>query len=186
MVRLNKNQTKFFEEAIKHFGEGSSDVRYKDLTDFAEKNDLIVPVSALKLFCQGSVRGHYNLLLSGVVESASPSKNSSPMNFVDDDSGGSEGVIISSSIFGSGGSSSKVVEPRLPKCFYVVLDNELIPVSVHKSINGAHQKCSNILKDKGVSPLEQAQKDMRANKCHCVISEYSPDQCFIHEVVLEN
>jgi hypothetical protein len=183
MPKLNKNQTKFFEEAINHFGEKSVDVRYKELTDFAEKKDLIVPVSALKLFCQGSVRGHYNLTLSGVsgVVVANPSNN-----FVySDDDVDKDGVILSTSVFADQ-SSHRPLEPKLPKNFYVVLDNDLIPISRHKSINGAHRKCSDAFKNVAVSLLETAQKDIRANKCHCVVSEESPDQYYIHELPIEN
>lgn len=187
MSKFNKNQTKFFEEAIKYFGEGSKDVRYKDLVDFAAKNDLIVPVSALKLFCQREelVRGHYDLTLSGiVVENVKPTPQRSFVNTDDDDEDGNS-VIIESSVFAAGSSNQKV-DPKLPKTFYVVLDDDLIPTSLHKTINGAYIECATALGKKSMSSLEKAQKDIRANKCHCVISEENPKQYFIHELELKN
>ncbi len=67
-IKLNKNQRKFFIRAVEHFGEDSTDVRLKDLNDFADNAGLIVPTSALKNFCheEGQVRGHYNLTMSGI------------------------------------------------------------------------------------------------------------------------
>ena len=68
MIKLNKNQKKFFDEAVKHFKERSTDVRLKDLNEFADEFDLIIPTSALKNYCQeeGQTRGHYNLTLTGI------------------------------------------------------------------------------------------------------------------------
>ena len=59
---------KFFIAAINHYGDKSGDVRLKNLNEFAKKNDLIVPTSALKNYCvdDNMVRGHYNLLLTGI------------------------------------------------------------------------------------------------------------------------
>jgi len=73
-MKLNKNQVKFFIAAINHFGENSKDVRLKDLHIFANENDLIVPTSALKTYCQEEslVRGHYNLLLTGITPDSPP------------------------------------------------------------------------------------------------------------------
>lgn len=66
MIILNKNQKKFFISAIKHFGERSNDVRLKELKEYADENNVILPTSALKRHCQEDhlVRGHYNLLLT--------------------------------------------------------------------------------------------------------------------------
>ncbi len=67
-MKLNKNQLKFFIEAVQHFGDESNNIRLKDINKFAIENNLIVPTSALKSYCheQNQKRGYYNLLLSGV------------------------------------------------------------------------------------------------------------------------
>ncbi len=67
-MKLNKNQKRFFEQAIAHFKDKADDVRLKDLTKFAEDNGLIVPTSALKNYCirKNTIRGHYDLTLTGI------------------------------------------------------------------------------------------------------------------------
>ena len=94
-TKLNKNQKEFFENAIKFFGKKSNSVRYKDLSEFTEKNSLILPTTILKTICQeeGS-RGKYNLLLSGV----SPKKEASS-SYNTDDFKNEESIILEKSVF---------------------------------------------------------------------------------------
>lgn len=63
---MNKNQRKFFEEAISYFA-NPSDVRLKDLNAFASDKGLIVPTTVLKKYCKGDVRGHYDLTKTGLM-----------------------------------------------------------------------------------------------------------------------
>lgn len=156
MITLNKNQKKFFEEAIKHFKEGSNDVRLKDINDFATENDLIVPTSALKHHCQeeGQVRGYYNLFLSGIeyvevfVESPVLKEFTS-----------TESVIIESPAFVESGKSkykpfSKKGKTRLNfrSPVYLVINTDGAVLAVRKKIEDAY-------KDRIMSIHDQGTKD---------------------------
>ena len=73
-MKLNKNQRRFFEEAISYFPD-PSDVRLKELNSFASERGLIVPTTALKKYCKGDVRGHYDLTKTGLMSDKSDNEN---------------------------------------------------------------------------------------------------------------
>lgn len=64
--KLNKNQLAFFESAVEHFGNESTQARFQDLKHFAEINGLTVPISFLKNHCLTGVRGIYDITQSGI------------------------------------------------------------------------------------------------------------------------
>ena len=64
-IKLNKNQTAFFEEAVKFFGGKSRSVKLAEMKKFAETCGLTVPTSVLKNYCQTDIRGHYDITKSG-------------------------------------------------------------------------------------------------------------------------
>ncbi len=94
-MNLNKNQKKFFDKAVSHFGDDSNNVRLKDINEFSKRFDLIVPTSALKKYCQeeGQTRGYYNLTLVGI-EPKHVEKPDYMKQFK-----GSSDIIIDSSVF---------------------------------------------------------------------------------------
>lgn len=164
VLNLNKNQRKFFIEAIAHFGDNSNDVRLKDLKEFADNNDLIVPVSALKNHCQeeDGVRGHYNLLLSGITPlepEPKPDTNPRPMGVFRT----TEDVIMDTSSYADG--PPPKVKKHAPKKFvpeknqkplkwknpvYVVSNMEGAVISVHHSPHTAFEKRLQVLHDNGL------------------------------------
>jgi hypothetical protein len=160
-MKLNKNQTKFFISAINHFGLASDDVRLKDLTEFAEENDLIVPTSALKRYCQDDdlVRGHYNLLLTGISPSE-PEVEYEPTPLKQFSN--REEVIIDSSSYAEPApivkrkkvSHYEIEKGQKPLIFrnpvYVVSNNESDVIAVHKTVKGAFNKRYQALHDDGL------------------------------------
>lgn len=64
--KLNKNQTAFFTEALKVFGNASKAMRLSDLKKFADTHGLLVPVSFLNNFCKTSNRGVYDITQCGL------------------------------------------------------------------------------------------------------------------------
>lgn len=163
-MNLNKNQRKFFIEAVNHFGEQSIDVRLKDLSDFAKKNDLIIPTSALKNYCQdeGLVRGHYNLQLTGIKPTVTEPVEMKSFSTTED-------VIVETSAF---------VEPthapitkklkdvplyivekgQKKKTFnrpmYVVSDGEGNVIGIHETLKGAFEKRKRAFHDHGLMSYE--------------------------------
>lgn len=162
-MNLNKNQRKFFIEAVNHFGEGSTDVRLKDLNDFAKERDLIVPTSALKKHCQdeGQVRGHYNLQLTGIKPTV---KEPEPMKTF----GSKENVIVESSAFVEppvpSSAKRKMVKAYVPdkgqkeKTFkrpiYVVSNGDGNVVGTHETPKGAFERRKQVFHDHGLMEYE--------------------------------
>lgn len=161
-MNLNKNQRRFFIEAVNHFGDESIDVRLKDLTEFASENDLIVPTSALKNICQEDslVRGHYNLQLTGIKPSENEPVKMKSFNSSDD-------VIVDSSSFVEPPAPKrnlKTVDPykvekgQKPITFkrpiYVVSDGEGNVRGVHETPKGAFERRKRVFQDHGLMEYE--------------------------------
>jgi hypothetical protein len=149
MVKLNKNQQKFFEEAIKFYGEDSRDVRFKSLKEFADSNGLIIPVSALKNYCQeeGQIRGHYNLTLVGIEPSI---KETEHPDFSDIN----ESLIEEKSAYVSvpkKRTSKRTINVTGMKPIkwenpvYLLLNDDLTTISIHYTLRGAYDNKWTIL-----------------------------------------
>lgn len=169
MVKLNKNQRRFFVAAINHYGDASNDVRLKDLRTFAEENDLIVPISALKEYCQEEdlVRGHYNLLLTGI-EPPEPEPEPKPMG----EFRTTEDVIVDTSAY---------AEPPAPKRrsikkfkpekgqnplkwrnpVYVITNHEGSVIAVTDSPTKAYEKRWLAFRDNGLMDYEDFAERMK-------------------------
>ena len=180
-MKLNKNQRRFFEEAVKHFKEKSVDVRLKDIGIFAEKEGLIVPTSALKNYCQedGQIRGHYNLTLTGIeYTEPEPEYDHTPdivkkFNIETD-------VIEDTSAFVDAPKKKKKAEKFSIKGLkplhvidpvYVVCDTENCIISINRSPEGAFQSgLRNVLHDHGNRSESDVVTELRYKKVAVVDS----------------
>jgi hypothetical protein len=169
-MKFNKNQRKFFEEAIRHFRERANDVLRKELVKFADENDLILPTSALKKYCATDIRGHYDLTKTGiVVENDIDSEADSGVDRKDEREGEKEGkkeglpdafrsspdVIVDTPVYAEPEPASigVLVEKERPNKapvqprsvnkdgVYCLFDNDMHLMTIHKSFSGAYDYC---------------------------------------------
>lgn len=188
MITLNKNQRKFFEEAIKYFKEGSDDVRLKDISEFATENDLIVPTSALKQHChdEDQVRGHYNLFLSGIEYEEVHEEVPVLKDFPSADS-----VILDAPAFVE--TSTK----KQPKRFnptgmqrlvfrnpvYLVINTNDTVISVRKLMEDAYKDRILSFHDQGTKSINEVREELEYKGCSRIPSNNSQLWCDI--VVIE-
>jgi hypothetical protein len=173
MIKLNKNQRKFFSSAVSHFGAKSIDVRLIDLRKFAEENDLIIPTSALKKYChrKDQLRGHYDLTLTGYEIPPPPPLKETIKGFTLDDE-----IIKEMSVFASSNDDSKPKTNKKPKYIYsrcknpvyLLVDGEDVTISVHKTAKGAYDNI-NILFHSGCDKTFTKVKKELTEKGYCCI-----------------
>lgn len=165
-IKLNKNQKKFFESAVAHFGKGSIDVRLKDINEFAEKNDLIVPTSALKQYCQedDQTRGHYNITLSGI--KYKPEYNIVPPTM--EDMKADEGLIMDTPSFVEQPQKKKhkrfnpegMKRIRVVNPVYVVSNTNGTIISVRRTITDAYDDRVLSLHDQGTKGINEVHEEL--------------------------
>lgn len=163
MIKLNKNQKKFFEEAMNYFGDKSNDVRLKDINAFATEFDLIVPTSALKHHCQedGQIRGHYNLFLSGIKPLQ---KEPKPMK----EFKSSSNVIIDTPAFVDDApkkqrkrfNPSGMQRMRFINPIYVVTNSNGTIISIRKRITDAFEDRIFSLHDQGNKLIDEVKEEL--------------------------
>lgn len=173
MDNLNKNQRKFFESAIEHFGVGSDSVKYKELKDYAINKGLILPTSALKRYC-ATKRGYYNLFEIGI----KPIKEE-PKKPLKDFKGGS--IIKEKSVFAGGGTK----KPDLNTKVYLVVDSTHKTWFVHRTIAGAYNSRKHILHDNGVEDIEYVIEQVENDIGAIINSNNSNLWCYIRKVDLK-
>lgn len=150
MVKLNKNQRKFFEEGIKFFGERAYNLKYKELKLFAEENELILPISALKEYCKMDIRGQYNIVLDGFdfQEEVKEKEVEVKVEEVEkEEFTEKENIIIDTPAFVDPPQSRKQMKKlfstegktpiRIQDPIFIVLNYENDPIFVHKTAAGA-------------------------------------------------
>jgi hypothetical protein len=197
MVKLNKNQRKFFEEAIHFFGEASRDIRLKKLNEFASDRGLIVPTSALKRYCQSGdlVRGHYDLTLVGIEP---PEKNESNIGMNEEKAFETieKPIIKDVSTFAKTSFSGKKTvrhfdtHGKTPKKWknpvYLLLDSNYDVVSAHFTACGAYKKIWNVLHSYGDIQEDDAINEVEyTGKC-IINSNNSAVWCVIITMEIEN
>jgi hypothetical protein len=182
MIKLNKNQRKFFEEAIRHFNDKANDVLRKELVEFANDQGLILPTSALKKICTTDIRGHYDLTKTGIVAEniidempVEPKKEELPKSFKS-----SPDVIIDTPVYAE--QKEPIIENKRPTkapvstkpvnqkkdMVYCLFDDDMQLISVHKSISGAYTWCKKFnfhSHIKNISVQEAEKKVVDAGNC---------------------
>ena len=184
-VKLNKNQRKFFEEALIHFGDRSTDVLRKELVEFSNEHDLIMPTSVLKKYCKGDIRGHYDLTRVGITptkpieeeKEEAPTMGefrSSPDVILDTPAfaGDTETVIgVTKSIKNKENIGGKY--PGAPyktkKPLYVLITSEYETFSIHETIAGAYNNKMSLLHSGCDVTLDEAIETVM-KKGHVVIN----------------
>jgi len=166
MIKLNKNQRKFFEKAIDFYGESSREVNFKSLKNFADINNLIIPVSALKKHCRIK-RGRYDLTLVGITPSP-------PKEVIPDFPDKNESVIKDMPIYADTPKKQnkrnfnitglKPIKWRNP--VYVLLDSDYDIVSIHHTACGAYKNKWNILHSSCDCSWKEVEKELKyTGKC---------------------
>lgn len=206
MIKLNKNQRRFFEMAIGHFEGESIDVRLKDIQDFADANELIVPTTALKKHCveETSVRGHYNLTLVGISPIISESGESYDMDD-DDEDGYSEdiedeeqSVVLETSAFAPPVKPKKKVVKNPPVSkeekkiklkwknpIYVVMNDAHSPIGVHRSLQGAYDRRWRSFHDHGINSFDDFKEQLDYRGFAVLESNCSQLECYIQVMEFE-
>ena len=149
MIKLNKNQRKFFVEAVEHFGERSYSIKFKELKKFAEDNDLILPVSALKDYCKAEKRGWYNIVTAGIEPAEEVEKEIIEDSQEPEEFEKKENIIIDVPVFVDKPKNRKKMKVKFDTAgkkpiymldpVYVVLDYNDDPISIHEKPGTAFQ-----------------------------------------------
>jgi hypothetical protein len=161
-MKLNKNQRKFFEEALRHFGERAGDVLRRELVEFANENGLILPTSALRKYCQTETRGHYDLTKTGLTvetviedeakDNENPKKEGSRLP---DSFRSSPDVIVDTPVYAESEPAPKLPTRKRPDkapvktyppsekdSVFILFDEEMQYISAHKTVESAYNYCS--------------------------------------------
>lgn len=200
MVTLNKNQTKFFEEALNSFGKESINVKYKDLVEFAEKKDLIIPISALKTYCGKDTRGYYDLTLVGVDVTINEEididvdyvlDNTEEFEVYNEDvhelstPKETSNIIIESSSFASETDTNITTIPYRKKYVFVVMNTNEDPVKINETLVGAFKNRIAILHDQGNKKIGEVESDIKKKGFSTIKSANSNVYCHISKMELD-
>jgi hypothetical protein len=183
MIKLNKNQRKFFECALDHFGNKSINIRLKSINEFADDNGLIVPTSILKKHCHEDTqkRGYYNLTLAGIkgLSQKIPQKNSdiecigAESDVIHD----TPDVIIETSSFVHNSGVMQNTKKRIFNCagkhllrynnaVYILINANFEIVSVHKTAKGAYDNKHIVLHSGCDIDFKEVEKELNyTGKC---------------------
>jgi len=193
MIKLNKNQRKFFSAAVSHFGTKSVDVRLIELRDFANDKGLIVPTSALKKYCQkeGQTRGHYDLTLTGFKIPPPPPLKDSLKGFKTGDD--EKGIIREMSVFAATDKKPKTklkpakkkAKPYCKNPVYLLIDNEHSTRSVHRTVAGAYNDVWMIFHSDNDKTKEQVLEEVHQTGHSYMNSTNCNLWCYIVEVELK-
>lgn len=184
-MKLNKNQRKFFHVAVNHFGEKATDVRFKDLKSFAEEMDLIIPISALKKYCQddGQVRGHYNLTLTGFkpekVEVPEPEFEIEDTPVITEVSSFVPEVVKKKKSQKFDKEGKKPIDTQEP--VFIVINPDFHIVSVHETPQGAFDSgVRSVLHDEGDRNADNVTLELLYTGISCINSTNSGMYFIIH------
>jgi len=195
MIKMNKNQRKFFSSAVSHFGNKSTDVRLIELREFANDKGLIVPTSALKKYCQKEeqIRGHYDLTLTGFKIPPPPPLKDALKSFK---TGNDEkGIIREMPVFASTNKKPKTkikslneIKVKKPYCknpVYLLIDNEHSTRSVHKTVSGAYDEIWGIFHSGSDKTLTEVEKMIKNKGISYMKSTNCGLWCYIIETELK-
>ena len=181
-MKLNKNQRKFFEEALKYFGNRSSELRLKQLNKFAEEKNLILPTSALKQ-CKGDKRGVYDITKCGIVIEDEDCHSDN----LREKSDYQPNIILESSVF-SGDSKTRVKKTftikagQKPIRFYdpvYILEYEHEIIGVSRDLKKIYDKIYFIFHDKGDTDFNTLQMELKYKGISLIRSSNSYLKCII-------
>ena len=200
MVTLNKNQTKFFEEALNSFGKESTNVKYKDLVEFAEQKELIIPISALKAYCGKDTRGYYDLTLVGInmdnykqidIDVDYVLDNTEEFEVYNEDvhelpiPKEKSNIIIDSSSFASESDIDIDTTPQRKKYVFVVMNTNEDPIKINETLVGAFKNRIAILHDQGNKKIGEVESDIKKKGFSTIKSANSNVYCHISKMELD-
>jgi len=176
MIKLNKNQRKFFEDALGFFKDSSNSVRLKDIREFAENNNLIIPTSALKSYCSTDKRGVYDLTKIGI---SVPDISVKPDNEDENIHNEISGEIMEMPAYMYSSVETKSYIPN--NVVYVITFGDMILCAVN-TIKSAWDYRVRVLHDHGKGTFEEFNKDIHDKGIAKVRSRNSLLEMVVHRV----